>query len=263
MELKKKVKRPSDEFMPQYVAGRRAALEMLKDDERRTKIEKVYIAHGVQGPQIGEILHFLRVNKVPFSELDRRKFGELERNVANGVDSQGVLVLLGGVIYWELDDLVTVEQEKGRVVLVALDGIEDPHNIGAIIRSAEALGANGVLIPKRGAALSPAVYKTSAGAALHLPIVKVNNLAETITLLKEDHHFLCLGLAGDGEKEIGQLDTSGNVLLVIGNEEKGMHRLVKERCDDVVKIPLRGKTESLNASVASALAVYQVLSKSV
>lgn len=241
MELTKKTHSAGDEFAPQYVAGRRAAIEMLKDEAGRAKIEKVYIAHGVQGPQIGEILHYLRTNKIAFSELDRRKFGELERNVSKNTDSQGVLVLLAGVMYWDLHDLLAIEADKGRVVLVALDGIEDPHNMGAIIRSAEALGANAILIPKRGTALSPAVYKTSAGAALHIPIVKVSNLAETIGLLHDDYSFTCLGLASEGEKNITEIDTSGNVLLVIGSEEKGLHNLTRKRCDELVKIPLRGK----------------------
>ncbi len=251
----------NDPTLPKYVAGRRAALELLKDEEGRSKIEKVYLAHGIQGQSVNEILHFLRVHKIAHTELDRRRFGELERMVAKKTDTQGVLVLLNAVIYWELEDLIPEASRNGRVVLIALDGIEDPHNIGAIIRSAEALGVNAIMMPKRGAVLTPAVYKTSAGAALHLPIIKIGNLSETITMLQESYGFYCVGLAGEGTKTIGELDADRNLLLIIGSEEKGLHQLTRKRCDELVKIPMTGKTESLNASVASAIAMYEVMRK--
>ncbi|HYM20896.1 MAG TPA: 23S rRNA (guanosine(2251)-2'-O)-methyltransferase RlmB [Candidatus Kapabacteria bacterium] len=246
--------------LPKYVAGRRPVLELLRTDEGRAKIEKVYIAHGVQGQSVSEILHYVHKYKLAHSEIDRRKFGELERTVAKKTDSQGVIVLLNAVTYWELDDLIPEASRQGRVVLVALDGIEDPHNIGAIIRSAEALGANGVLVPVRGTSMTPAVYKTSAGAALNLPIVKYSNLSQTIKDLQEYFGFTCLGLAGEGEQEISQIDTSGNICLVIGSEERGLHQLTRKSCDHLVRIPLKGKTESLNASVAAAIAIYSVIS---
>ncbi|HET9135249.1 MAG TPA: 23S rRNA (guanosine(2251)-2'-O)-methyltransferase RlmB [Candidatus Kapabacteria bacterium] len=244
---------------PNYVVGRRAAIELLKNDVERAKIEKVYLAHGAQGGQIIEIQHYIRSNKIASTELDRRRFGELEQNAAGDTDSQGVIILLSAASYWEIEDLIPKASLNGRVVLVALDGIEDPHNIGAIIRSAEALGATGIVMPKRGAVLTPAVYKTSAGAALHLPIVKVGNLSETLVELKEKFGFTCIGLAGEGGKELTEISTEGNVCLVIGSEEKGMHLLTRKRCDELVRIPLGGKTESLNASVAAAIAMYQVL----
>jgi 23S rRNA (guanosine2251-2'-O)-methyltransferase len=245
--------------MPNYVVGRRAAIEILKDDSERSKIEKVYLAHGAQGGQIVEIQHYIRANKIASTELDRRRFGELERNASGDTDSQGVIILLSATTYWELEDLIPKASLNGRVVLIALDGIEDPHNIGAIIRSAEALGASGMLMPKRGAVLTPAVYKTSAGAALHLPIVKVGNLSETLVELNETYGFTCIGLAGEAEKELTEINTEGNICLVIGSEEKGLHQLTRKRCNELVKIPLGGKTESLNASVAAAIAMYQIL----
>lgn len=254
--------RPKEEPMagsPNYVVGRRAAIEILKSDTERAKVEKVYLAHGTQGGQIVEIQHYIRANKIASTELDRRRFGELERNAAGDTDSQGVIILLSATTYWDIEDLIAKASLNGRVVLVALDGIEDPHNIGAIIRSAEALGASGIMMPKRGAVLTPAVYKTSAGAALHLPIVKVGNLSETLVELKETHGFTCIGLAGEGEKALTEVNTDGNICLIIGSEEKGMHLLTRKRCDELVKIPLGGITESLNASVAAAIAMYQVL----
>ncbi len=246
-----------------YIAGRRATLELLRDDASRTRIEKVYIAHGVHGPQMGEILHLLRTNKIAFSEMDRGKFRELERRAATGEDSQGIIALISQRDYQELEDVLTPPplQEEGAggwcPLLVALDDIEDPHNIGAIIRSAEASGATAILLPKRGAVLTPAVYKSSAGAANHLPIVKFGNLAETIRKLQEEYGVICVGLAGEAKQTLYETSLIGPICLVIGSEEKGLHRLVRERCEKLVAIPMFGKTASLNASVACGVALFE------
>jgi 23S rRNA (guanosine2251-2'-O)-methyltransferase len=240
----------------QYVVGRRAALELLRDASSRAKIEKVYIAHGVHGPQIGEILHLLRKNKVAHSEMDRRKFQELERRASPETDSQGIIILVAQRTYEELEDVLGRSQ---NVLLVALDGIEDPHNIGAIIRSAEAAGADAVLLPKRGAVLTPATYKASAGAANHLPIVKFGNLDQTIRDLQEKHGVTCVGLAGEAQQSIYEIGLIGPICLIIGSEEKGLHRLVRERCEQLASIPLQGKTASLNASVAAGVAVFEAV----
>jgi 23S rRNA (guanosine2251-2'-O)-methyltransferase len=240
----------------EYIVGRRAALELLRDDASRTRIEKVYIVHGNHGQQIGELLHLLRSNRVAFSEVDRGKFRELESRAAHGEDSQGVIVLIAQRGYQELEDVLA---QNSNPILVALDGIEDPHNIGAIIRSAEAAGATAVLLPKRGAVLTPAVYKASAGAANHLPIVKYGNLAETIRKLQEEFGVTCCGLAGEATESIYEISLSGPICLIIGSEEKGLHRLVRERCEKLAAIPMFGKTASLNASVACGVALFEVL----
>ena len=241
-----------------YVVGRRAALELLRDEENYPRIEKIYVAHGSQGTQINEILHHARANKLTLGELDKRKFRELEARVAGDTDPQGVLILTAARAYQELEDVAVTKDGKAPL-LIALDGIEDPHNMGAIIRSVEAAGATAVLLPKRGAVLTPAVFKTSAGAASHLPIVKYGNLAETIRRLQEEFNVFVFGLAGEGEKTIYDVNFAQPVCLVTGSEEKGMHRLVRERCDELVKIPLAGKTESLNASVATAVALFEAV----
>ncbi len=240
----------------EYIVGRRAALELLRDDASRTRIEKVYIAHGNHGPQIGELLHLLRTNRIAFSEVDRGKFRELESRVARDEDSQGVIVLIAQRGYQELEAVLA---QNSNPILVALDGIEDPHNIGAIIRSAEAAGATAVLLPKRGAVLTPAVYKASAGAANHLPIVKYGNLAETIRKLQEEFGVTCCGLAGEATESIYEINLIGPICLIIGSEEKGLHRLVRERCEKLAAIPMFGKTASLNASVACGVALFEVL----
>jgi 23S rRNA (guanosine2251-2'-O)-methyltransferase len=239
-----------------YAAGRRAALELLRDASSRERIEKVYLAYGVQGPQIGEILHLIRTNRIAIGELDRAKFRDLEHRASPDTDSQGVIMLLTQREYQELEDILP---DHPNPLLVALDGIEDPHNIGAIIRSAEAAGATAILLPKRGAVLTPAVYKSSAGAASHLPIVKYGNLAETIRKLQEEFGITCIGLAGEAVQSIYDISLIGPICLIIGSEEKGLHRLVRERCEKLGSIPLAGKTASLNASVASGVALFEVV----
>jgi 23S rRNA (guanosine2251-2'-O)-methyltransferase len=246
-----------------YSAGRRAALELLKNDDARERIEKIYVAYGVQGPQIGEILALARRNKIAIGELDRNKFRELERRAAQGTDSQGVIVLTSPRTYQELEEIIDqrgYDIASGEpALIIALDGIEDPHNMGAIIRSAEAAGAHAVLLPRRGAVITPAVYKTSAGAAEHIRIVKYQNLAETIRRLREEFGLVCYGLAGEGEQTIFQADLKRPICLVTGSEEKGLHRLTRDRCDALLSIPLTGKTASLNASVATAVATFEVV----
>ncbi|SRR5579883_701785 len=240
----------------QYVAGRRAAIELLRDEASREKIEKLYLAHGVHGPQIGEILQLVRKHKVTHGELDRGKFRELERRLNQKVDSQGVIVLVAQRQYEELEDVLA---RNSNPLLVALDGIEDPHNIGAIIRSAEAAGAMAVLLPKRGAVLTPAVYKASAGAANHMAIVKIGNLEQTIRKLQEEFGVSCIGLAGEATESLYTVGLTGPICLIIGSEEKGLHRLVRERCEKLASIPMLGKTASLNASVAAGVAIFEAV----
>lgn len=214
--------------------------------------------HGAQGTQINEILHHARTSKLPLGELDKRKFIELERRVAGDTDPQGVIILTASRAYQELED-VAITVDGKPPLLIALDGVEDPHNMGAIIRSAEAAGATAVLLPRRGAVLTPAVFKTSAGAASHLPIVKYGNLEQTIRRLKDEFGVFVFGLAGEGSKTIYEANFDQPVCLVTGSEEKGLHRLIRERCDELLKIPLAGKTESLNASVATAVAIFEAI----
>ena len=240
----------------EYIVGRRAALELLRDDASRTRIEKIYLAHGVHGPQIGELLGTARKHKIAIGELDRNKFRELEKRAAQGTDSQGVIVLITQRDYQELEDVL---ENNRKPLLIALDGIEDPHNIGAIIRSTEAAGATAILLPKRGAVLTPAVYKASAGAANHIPIVKYGNLSETIRRLQEEFGVMCCGLAGEANDSLFESDLSGPICLIVGSEEKGLHRLVRERCEKLLKIPLAGKTASLNASVACGVALFEAV----
>lgn len=238
-----------------YAVGRRAALELLEGGDVR-RIEKIYIAHGAHGEAIDKIRIKAKSLGVAANELDRRKFADLEKRYAKGENPQGVIVLLSGIKYFELDEVLA--DTSTAPLLVALDGIEDPHNIGAIIRSAEAAGARCVLLPQRGAVLTPAVFRASAGAAFNLPVVKYNNLSEVMFRLKEEFEVRCIGLAGESAESIYSADLSGGVCLIVGSEEKGLHHLTRKRCDQLVKIPMSGKTASLNASVAAGIALFEV-----
>jgi 23S rRNA (guanosine2251-2'-O)-methyltransferase len=249
------LKRITSDTESLYAVGRRAAIELLEGDS--TRIEKIYIAHGTHGDTIEKIRSLARSLKLALGELDRGKFADLERRYAKGEHTQGVIVLLSGVRYYELDEIFA--DPSTPPLLIALDGIEDPHNIGAIIRSAEAAGARCVLLPQRGAVLTPAVFRASAGAAFNLPVVKYNNLTETIFRLREEFEVRCIGLAGEASESIYEADLSGPVCLIVGSEEKGLHHLVRKRCDLLVRIPMSGKTASLNASVASAVALFEVI----
>ncbi len=241
-----------------YVVGRRPVLELLKSEEGRQKIEKIYVAHGVQGPQIVEIVSMLRKHRLAHTELDRGKFRDLELRSADNTDSQGVIALISKRTYQTIDEVM--EKCAGRpALLIALDGVEDPHNVGAVLRSAEAGGADAVLLHQKRSALTPAVYKTSAGAAEHVAIIKYGNLDQTMRDLRERFGFQILGLASEGTKTIYETDFRQPTLLVTGSEEKGLHHLTRERCDELIKIPLRGKTESLNASVATAVVLFEAL----
>ena len=242
-----------------YVVGRRAALELLRSDEARKKIEKVYVAHGTGGPQIGEILSLVRTNRIATTELDRHKFQELERRVSDGTDTQGVIVLRTQRAYQTIEEVLHVLPQGVKPLFIALDGVEDPHNVGAIIRSAEAAGAHAVLLHQRKAALTPAVYKTSAGAAEHLPIIKYGNLDQTLRELRDEFGFKIYGLAGEGKRSIYEADLKEPLLLITGSEEKGLHHLIRERCDELLRIPLTGITASLNASVATAVALFEAV----
>lgn len=249
----------SEDQSGKYTAGRRAVLELLSNSDERAGIEKIYIAFGRGGPQMDRLYALAKRNRIPVTELDRNRFRELERQIGGKVDSQGVLALHSARSYQELEDVLGSGVDTHAPLLVALDGIQDPHNIGAIIRSAEAFGANAVLLPKHGAVITPTVYKTSAGAAAHLPIVKISNLAETLRKLREEYGFECIGLAGEAEGDISELDLTGPICLVTGSEEKGMHRLVRERCDHLARIPISGQTASLNASVATGVALFEAI----
>lgn len=224
--------------------GRNPAVEALRGE--RT-IEKVILQDGATG-SVGKIISLAKERGVRIEYRARQDLDKL----AGGKNHQGVVVFTSSYEYKELDDLLDGE------LLILLDGIEDPHNLGAIMRTAECAGATGVVIPKRrSVGLTDTVAKTSAGAIEHLPCARVTNMANAIDKLKENGFWICAADM-DGQ-ELWSSDLGGKLAIVIGNEGSGVSRLVKEKCDFTVSIPMVGSINSLNASNAAAILMYEVL----
>jgi 23S rRNA (guanosine2251-2'-O)-methyltransferase len=234
------------------IAGRNPVMEALKAG---TIIEKIVILAGVKGMPIEKIKIMAKRNRVPFVEVGKQRFRELVSNAT----TQGVVAVVGTKQYVEVDDILASARQRGEPpFLLVLDEIEDPQNLGALIRTADCAGVHGVIIPKHHAAsVNQTVAKTSAGASEHLPVAKVTNIANTLQELKQLNIWI-VGTDAHAEKIYTELDYTTPIALVIGNEGKGIRQLVRERCDFVVKIPVFGKVESLNASVAGALIMYEV-----
>ncbi len=235
------------------IAGRNPVMEALKAG---ASIEKIMILFGVKGNVIEKIRAIAREKNIPCVETDKQKF----RDFAGEADAQGVVALLGTKKYSEIEDLLAIARElKQKPFLLILDEIEDPQNLGAMIRTAECAGVHGVIIPKHHAAsVNRTVSKASAGATEHMAIAKVTNLVSTMEQLKEAGLWM-IGTDMDGGKSYDQFDYSIPLALIIGSEGSGMRRLVKEKCDFLIRIPMFGKIQSLNASVAAALVMYEVV----
>lgn len=232
------------------IIGRNAVLEALRAG--RT-LDSLWIAKGERGGSIGLIRSLCREQGIPIKDADVRKL-----TAVGGTNHQGVVAFAACKEYASLEDVFRRAEEAGEPLFVIVcDELEDAHNLGAILRSAEAAGCHGVIIPKRRAVgLTSTVYKTSAGAVEYMPVVRVSNLTETLKTLKKRGAWV-YGLDMDGETWC-QTDFSGSVALVVGSEGHGMSRLVKEQCDGIVSLPMRGKINSLNASVACGIMVYEV-----
>ena len=235
------------------IEGRNAVIEALRAG---TAIDKVYIARGETDATLGHIAASARDRGVVVVECDRRK---LDGMSPTG-NHQGVIAQAAAQEYVSLDDIFRVAEERSEVPLIVVcDGIEDPHNLGAIIRTAEAAGAHGVIIPKRRAAgLTAVVDKASAGAAEHMLVSRVTNIPAALGELKKKGLWV-YGTAADAPADLWQTKMTGPAALVIGSEGFGMGRLVSEQCDFTVGIPLLGKITSLNASAAAAILMYEVV----
>ncbi|SEN60028.1 23S rRNA (guanosine(2251)-2'-O)-methyltransferase RlmB [Lihuaxuella thermophila] len=239
--------------MSNWILGRHSVLEAVRSGR---PIEKVLLAEGIQTKNIQELLKQVQEQKIPFQRVPRPKLDQL----AGGGNHQGVMAQVAAYGYVEVDELFQRAEKRGEPpFFLLLDGIEDPHNLGSILRTADAAGVHGVIIPKRRAVgLTAVVAKTSAGAIEHVPVAKVTNLNRTADELKERGVWL-VGSDGRAEQEYTQVDYSGPVALVIGSEGQGMSRLMKQKCDFLVRLPMMGRVTSLNASVAAALLMYEVL----
>ncbi len=235
------------------VEGRNAVIEALRAGR---PIDKIYIAKGETDKTLGHIASRARDAGIVVVEADRRKLDGMSVTHAH----QGVVAIAAARAYASLNDLLERAAERGEEpFLVACDEIADPHNLGAILRTAECVGAHGVIIPKRrSAGLTATVDKASAGAAEHIPVARVANMAAALRELKEKGLWI-YGTAADGALPLWETDFSGPVCLVIGSEGEGMSRVVSEECDFRVSIPMRGRVSSLNASASAAVVMYEVL----
>lgn len=237
----------------QYIIGRNPVLEVLKTGK---EIEKIFILKGDLKGSINKIVGIAKDKNILIQYVDKNKLDQ----IAQGGSHQGIAALVTPYVYFSIDDILKKadKQEKAPFILI-LDGIEDPHNLGAIVRTAECAGVHGIIIPKRRAAhVTSTVYKSSAGAVEHMMITKVNNLSDAIEKLKKKGLWI-YGADVDGESYYFNTDLKGSIALVIGSEGKGISRLVKEKCDFLLKIPMFGKVSSLNASNAASILIYEVV----
>ena len=226
-------------------------MEYLKSGK---DINKIYVEKGEKHGSINEIIAKARERKIVIVETDKVKINKMSQTG----NCQGVIAMVPPFDYSSVDDILQEAKDKNeKTFILILDGIEDPHNLGSIIRTAETAGVHGIIIPKRRSALvNSTVQKTSAGATSFVKIARVNNINETIRYLKDNGVWI-YGTDMDASSYYYNEDMTGNVAIVIGSEGFGMERLVKENCDFLVKIPMKGKITSLNASVSAGIIMYE------
>lgn len=247
-------KKPVDapELSEDLVAGRNAVMEVLKGSR---SVNRLLVANGSSEGSMREIIALAKEKGINIQFYDRSKLDAM----APGIRHQGVLAQVPPVQYAELEDILQIARDRNEPpFIVLLDELEDPHNLGAILRTADAAGVHGVLIPKhRSCPLSATVAKTSAGAVEHVPVARIGNMVQTIKKLKKEG--LWVAAADMDGTDYYDTDLTGSLLLVIGSEGQGVGRLIKEQCDFVVRIPMVGKINSLNASVAGSILMYEAM----
>ncbi len=238
--------------MSDKIIGRNPVAEAIKSGR---EIDKIMVKKGEIEGSLRPIIKKARDMGIPVIETDKNKLDQL----ADGGNHQGVIALVAAHDYASLDDIFKKAEEKGEPpFIVILDKITDPHNFGSIIRTANCAGVHGIIIPKRGSVgLNEVVAKTSAGAIEYVPVCKVTNIAQTIDTLK-DRGVWVAGAEAGGDT-MYKTDLKGSMALVIGSEGEGISRLVKEKCDFLVEIPMFGDVNSLNASVAGAILMYEIV----
>lgn len=257
----------NEEQNNELICGRNTVLAYLKQlDERQSdaqgpklaSVNRIYMEsqQGKDDPRLHQIKSLAKKEGIVIMDVPRFK---LDSMVGRETRHQGVVASLSPTELKTQSDLFDmVKNLEGDAMLVACDGIEDPRNLGAIVRAAEAIGACGVVVPeRRNVQVTQTVAKVSAGALAYIPVFQVTNLVRTLETLKEEN-FWVIGLAPNAKEPIYKVDLNGKIVLLVGSEGKGMRRLVEETCDVLVNIPMLGKTESLNASVACGIALYEI-----
>ena len=235
------------------VEGRNSVLELLESGK---DINKIYITRGEKHGSINKIIAKARERKIIIVEKDKRQMQE----IAQTENYQGVIAIVPPFSYCEIEDILEEASRRNEdAFVIILDGIEDPHNLGSIIRTAETAGVHGIIIPKRRAAsVNSTVNKASAGAVEHMKIARVNNISESIKKLKDAGLWIC-GTDVRTENYYYNQDLTGPLGIVIGNEGSGMSEKVRKNCDFLVKIPMKGKITSLNASVSGGIVIYEAV----
>lgn len=235
----------------QKIIGRKPVLEAINSG---AEIEVVYVAFGQHGDAINKIFSAAKKNGIKISQVSSQKFN----NIAKNEDAQGVVAFKSTQRFYEINDLISAPTKNKFPLLLLLDSIQDPHNLGAILRSAECAGVDGVIITiNQSAPITETVEKISAGAISYLKICRVNNLVRAMDDLKKNGYWI-VGTHLSGEKSYTQVDYKMPTALVVGNEEKGIRKLVAENCDFLVKIPMNGKIDSLNVSVATGVILFEI-----
>ncbi|WP_462412543.1 23S rRNA (guanosine(2251)-2'-O)-methyltransferase RlmB [Neobacillus sp. Marseille-QA0830] len=237
-----------------YIVGKNPVIEALKS---KRDINKILIAEGSQRGQMQQVTRLAKEANVLVQFVPKKKIDQITDQ-----NHQGVLAYVAAYQYAELDDLFQAAEAKNEPpFFLILDEIEDPHNLGSIMRTADAVGAHGIIIPKRRAVgLTATVAKASTGAIEYIPVARVTNIAQTIDELKERGVWIA-GTDAKGEADYRRLDGTLPLGLVIGSEGKGMGRLIRDKCDFLIHLPMAGKVTSLNASVAAAILMYEVYRK--
>ena len=245
------VERTETQEVVDFVFGRHAVVEALQTPDR---VNRVFIQEGTSGRDAAKVIELAREKGIQVQTVPKTKIEDLVGNAVH----QGLVASIAAYEYADLEDVFKKAEEKGEdPFIVILDGVEDPHNLGSILRTADATGVHGIIIPKRrSASLTATVAKASTGAIEHVPVVRVTNLTQTIEQLKARGIWV-FGTDMDGT-DYRKWNTSGPLAIVMGNEGKGVSRIVKESVDEMVTIPMVGHVQSLNASVASALMMYEV-----
>lgn len=244
----------TEEWEPEIIGGKNPVLEALRADR---DINKIWIAEGVQKKGVAELLQLAKEKKVIVQFVPKKKIDGLTDS-----NHQGIAAAVAAYNYAELDDLFKVAESRSEdPFFLILDELEDPHNLGSIMRTADAVGAHGLIIPKRRAVgLTAVVAKASTGAIEHIPVVRVNNLSQIVDELKKRNVWI----AGTDAKEsvdYRKMDASLPLAVIIGSEGKGMSRILREKCDFLYQLPMVGHVTSLNASVAASLLMYEVYRK--
>lgn len=239
------------------VEGRNAVLELLDSDR---DINKIFVQSGERHGSINKIIAIAKENKVVVTEVEKSKLDFMSKTK----NHQGVIAVVPPFNYCEVEDILEYAKSKNEdAFILILDGIEDPHNLGSIIRTAETAGVHGIIIPKRRTVtVNSTVAKVSAGAVEHMKIARVNNITDTIRKLKENGLWI-IGTDGSATTLYYNQDLKGDIAIVIGSEGFGMSRLVKENTDMLVKIPMKGKITSLNASVSAGIIMYEAVKQRV